>query len=84
MQEKSYKNSKTSLSDQIKDNLVCFRPVVRSGWIIKFSIFESEKILLMMVSKYTAQTFIRYFCVEDDAVEFINMMVMKNSHEIQE
>jgi len=84
MQEKSYKNSKVSLLDQIKSNLTTFRPVVRNGWIIKFSIYNEQYILLTVVSRYTAQTFIRYFVDERGAVNFINMIIDKNSQETQE
>jgi hypothetical protein len=84
MQEKSYKNSKVSLLGQIKSNILFFRPVVRNGWIIKFSIYDEKYILLTVVSKFTAQTFIRYFTDEMGAVNFINMIIDKNPHEVWE
>lgn len=84
MQEKSYKNSKVSLLGQIKSNTLFFRSVVRNGWIIKFSIYDEKYILLTVVSKFTAQTFIRYFTDEMGAVNFINMITSKNSQEDQE
>ena len=81
MQEKSYKNSKVSLSEQIKSNLVCFRPVLRNGWIVKFSIYDSKYILVMVVSKYTGETQVRYFSGEMDAVYFINMVCQRDAKE---
>jgi len=36
------------------------------------------------VSKFTAQTFIRYFTDEMGAVNFINMIIDKNPHEVWE
>ena len=40
--------------------------------------------MVLAVSKYTAQTVIRYFNQEKDAVEFINMITSKNSKEMQD
>jgi hypothetical protein len=81
MQEKSYKNSKTSLLGHIKSNLVSFRPVLRNGWIIKFSIYDNKNILLMIVSKYTAETMIKYFTEEKEAVDYINFIVSREPKE---
>lgn len=47
-------------------------PVNRNGWWIKFSTYNLDNILLVIVSQYTGQTMVRYFVGEDDAVEFIN------------
>ena len=84
MQEKSYKNSKTSLLHQVKSNTLFFRSVVKNGWIIKFSVYDKEHILVTVISRFTAQTFIRYYSDEMGAVNFINMITSKNSQEIQE
>lgn len=50
-------------------------PTERNGWIIKFSIFNDDHILLVFTSRYTAQTVIREFNNEDDAVDFINLVI---------
>jgi hypothetical protein len=47
-------------------------PVNRNGWWIKFSTYDLDNILLVIVSQYTGQTIVRYFHNEDEAVEFIN------------
>ena len=52
-----------------------WHPVERNGWFIKFSIFKGQSILLTIVSRYTAQTIIRYFNNEDEAVDFINFII---------
>jgi hypothetical protein len=52
-----------------------WHPVERNGWLIKFSIYKNENILLTIVSRYTAQTIIRYFTNEDEACKFINYIV---------
>lgn len=64
-----------------KKQTTYFHPVIRNGWIIKFSVHENSDILLLMVSRYTGQTFIRYFIDEDRAIKFINMMIMKDPTE---
>ena len=64
------------LMQQIRSNTSYFQPALKNGWIIKFSVHKNSDILLIIVSKYTGQTFLRYFTEEDDAVKFINMVTM--------
>ena len=52
-----------------------WKPVVRDGWIIKFSQFRDSFLLLTIVSQYTGQTIIRYFNNEDEACTLINLIV---------
>jgi hypothetical protein len=53
-----------------------WQPIIRNGWIIKFSVFDSgSSILLLFVSNHTGHTIIRSFTDEDDAVNFINYVV---------
>lgn len=59
-------------------------PTERNGWIIKFSIFNGDHILLLFTSKYTGQTVIREFNNEDDAVNFINYIIDLDSSEYNE
>ena len=83
MQDDSSKNSQTSLQQEIRSNVSYFRPVVKNGWIIKFSVCKVSGILLMVVSKYTGQTLIRYYTEENDAVSFINMIITKDAYDYQ-
>ena len=75
MQEKSSK-ARSLLLQEIRSNTSYFRPAIKNGWIIKFSVHKNSDVLLIIVSKYTGQTFLRYFIEEDDAVKFINMITM--------
>lgn len=52
-----------------------WHPVERNGWIIKFSQYRDSNILLFVISKYTAQTIVRYFSHEDEACRFINYVI---------
>jgi len=79
MQEKSLKTARDLLMQEIKSNTSYFDPVVRNGWIIKFSVYKNADILLLFTSRYTGQTIIRYFKEEDEAVEFINFIISKDS-----
>lgn len=63
------------------NNLKSFYPVMRSGWIIKFSTLN-DYILLIFVSKHTGQVILRHFNDEETAVNFINMMVEKDPKQI--
>jgi hypothetical protein len=68
----------------IRSNTTYFAPVVRNGWIIKFSVYQNTDILLVLTSKYTGQTILRYFGEENDAVKFINMIISKDSSQYQD
>lgn len=73
-----HKNTYKRLSRQFLEyagKTKTWHPVERNGWIVKFSIFRDTNILLIMVSEYTAQTIIRYFTQEDEAVRFINYII---------
>lgn len=63
------------LAGDIANNLISFKPVIRGGWIIKFSIHRDHNILLVFTSVYTDQTIIRYFVDERETVLFINYMM---------
>lgn len=68
----------------IQSNTTYFAPVVRNGWVIKFSVYQNSDILLVLTSKYTGQTIVRYFGEEDLAVKFINMVIARNPNEYQD
>ncbi len=59
-------------------------PTERNGWIIKFSIYNDDHIMLVFTSRYTGQTVIREFSSEDDAVDFINLVIELDSHDWNE
>jgi hypothetical protein len=59
-----------------------WHPVARNGWIIKFSIYEEQSVLLTIISQFTGQFIIRYFGNEDDACKFINQVVSLEPDEI--
>ena len=50
-------------------------PTERNGWIIKFSIYNDDHIMLVFTSSYTTQTIIREFEDENIACEFINRVI---------
>jgi hypothetical protein len=74
MQKKSSKVSQPKLRLEIESKTKFWYPVCRNGWWIKFSTYRDRYILLMIVSQYTAQTIIRYYEDEDEAVTFINFV----------
>jgi hypothetical protein len=61
-----------------------WQPVVRNGWIIKFSVFRDTNVLLTVISQYTGQVIIRHFTNEDDACMFINLVIELSADEIYE
>lgn len=74
MQKKSSKVNQPKLRLEIESKTKFWYPVCRNGWWIKFSTYRDRYVLLMIVSQYTAQTIIRYYEDEDEAVTFINFV----------
>jgi hypothetical protein len=62
------------LQQDIRKTMKTWNPILRNGWVIKFSIYREENILLVFTSRHTGQTFVRYFSEENDAVTFINFV----------
>ena len=84
MQRKSSKVSQPKLRLEIESKTKFWYPVCRNGWWIKFSTYRDRYILLMIVSQYTAQTIIRYYEDEDEAVAFINFVITCDPDELIE
>jgi hypothetical protein len=84
MQRKSSKVNQPKLRLEIESKTKFWYPVSRNGWWIKFSTYRDHYILLMIVSKYTAQTIIRYYENEDEAVAFINFIITCNAQDALE
>jgi hypothetical protein len=61
------------LQRDISKSICSWEPVVRNGWVIKFSVYK-KNILLSFISINTTQTIVRYFNDEDLACEFINFV----------
>lgn len=79
-----HKNTFKKLSKSFLDvagKTKTWHPVERNGWIVKFSTFRDTNILLILVSKYTAETIVRYFINEDEAVKFINYVIELDASE---
>ena len=68
------------LHSHIAKNVQTWNPVKRNNWVIKFSIYK-DNILLVFTSTYTGQTIIRSFQDEDLAVEYINFIVAQDPQE---
>ena len=81
-QRKLSKQKNLQLEIQSKSRF--YQPVNRNGWWIKFSTYRDHYILLMIISRYTAQTIIRYYQDEDEAVAFINFVTTCNPNDLIE
>jgi hypothetical protein len=79
MQKKSLSLKSRKLKLDIEGKTKFFDSVTRGGWWIKFSTYRDHYILLMIISKYTGQTIIRYYAEEQDAVAFINFITTCNA-----
>ena len=78
---KKQSDSKSQRFRDIQSKLKTFVPLSRNGWVIKLSTY-GENILLLFHSPMTGQSFVRYYDDEDDAVDYINIIVTKNSNEL--
>ena len=58
-----------------------WQPVARNGWIIKFSVYKDQYVLLTIISQYTEQVIMRHFTNEDEACVFINLITELNAEE---
>jgi hypothetical protein len=58
-----------------------WQPVMRNGWIIKFSVYRSSYVLLTIISRHTGQCIVRHFKDEDEACSFINFITEMNAEE---
>jgi hypothetical protein len=82
MQKKSSNQKLKNLRLDIEGKTKFWGGVVRNGWWIKFSTYRDHYILLMIVSRYTGQTIIRYYQDEQEAVAFINFVTTCNANDI--
>jgi hypothetical protein len=82
MQERIQKQlSRNFLDATIKTK--SWQPVVKNGWLIKFSVYKENCVLLLILSKSTSQTIVRHFTSEDYACEYITYIVQLDSAQIQ-
>ena len=82
MQRKSSNQKSRSLRLEIESKTKFWQSVVRNGWWIKFSVYRDHFILLMIISRYTGQTVIRYYTSEEEAVAYINFITTCNAQDI--
>ena len=82
MQRKSSKQKVKNLRLDIENKTKFWNGVVRNGWWLKFSIYSDHYILLMVISRRTGQTIIRYYDNESEAVAFINFVTTCNANDI--
>lgn len=82
MRRKSSNQKVKNLKLDIENKTKFWNGVVRNGWWIKFSVYSDQFILLMIISRYTGQTLLRYYSDESEAVAFINFVTTCNAHDI--
>jgi hypothetical protein len=58
-----------------KKKLKSFMPIIKNGWLIKFSLYQDTEVLVVFMSLYTHQVVVRHFTGEDKAVSYINFVV---------
>lgn len=72
---------KETLLMDIQQNSRSWQPVIRNKWIIKFSIYEAN-VLLVVTSIITGQTFVRYYSDENEACEFLNYILSQDASDL--
>jgi hypothetical protein len=75
------KQSKDEQQSKVKKpDLISFIPIIKNGWVIKFSMYSETKVLLFFMSLYTHQVIVRYFDNEDMAANYINFVAEHDAH----
>jgi hypothetical protein len=74
-QSKDAQQPKSSNKD-----LVSFIPIIKNGWLIKFSLFDKTQVLIIFMSLYTHQVVIRFFDNEEHAANYINFVSSHDAH----
>lgn len=82
MQRKLSSQKSKNLRLEIESKSKFWQPVVRNGWWIKFSVYRDHYILLMIISRFTGQTVLRYYTSEEEAVAYINFITTCNAQDI--
>ena len=87
MSMREYRPTKRQPSKKFLDTALrtkSWQPVVRNGWIIKFSVYKDSFVLLTVISQYTGQVIMRHFTNEDDACMFLNYIMELDPNETYE
>ena len=77
MQKRKFVKTKKYMATE--SLMTSFQPLCRNGWLIKLSVLDTEKTLVVVMSMFTHQTIIRYFTNEIEAVHFINFILESDS-----
>jgi len=75
MQKKTFKREFTSLFRDAASKTKSWHSVTRNNWRIKFSIHDDDTIMVSIYCMVSLRSYIRFFSVEDEAVQFINFVV---------
>lgn len=76
---KKQSKDNASFSDK-KTDLVSFIPIIKNGWLIKFSLYAETNVLVVFMSLYTHQIVVRYFDSEERAASYITFVVDHDAH----
>jgi hypothetical protein len=69
------------MKTKISKNLVSFPMVRRGNWHVKVSIYKDEQLLLIANHLLLECCVVKVFDNNDDAIEFINLIVEKDYYE---
>jgi hypothetical protein len=75
MHKKTSNKEFTSLFRDAALKTKSWHSVMRNNWRIKFSIHNTETIMVFISCTITHRSYVRFFSVEDEAVQFINFVV---------
>ncbi len=75
MHKKTFNREFTGLFRDAAAKTKSWHSVTRNNWSIKFSIHDDDTIMVSIYCTLTLRSYIRFFSVEDEAVQFINFVV---------
>lgn len=79
MHKKSLKGNHSF--QELQSKLKRYVPIIRNGWLIKFSHIPDIGVLLCIISLHTHQVIMRHMKEEAEAVAFIHLVESHNSRE---
>lgn len=79
MHKKSLKGNHSF--QELQSKLKRYVPIIRNGWLIKFSHIPDVGVLLCIISLHTHQVIVRHIKEEDQAIAFIHFVEAHNSRE---
>jgi hypothetical protein len=70
------------MNAKVSPNLISFITIRRGNWVMKISVFKRNYVMIVAQHYFeTDQFFVKQFTHHDEAVNFIDMLALKDDYE---